>query len=116
MRDVIFCLAVLLLLQIATPFWWWIIPVPMVFGILLAKSGWKGFRTGMLSAGLLWLGWSLYMMLGGSDIVAKRIAVMMGVSSPWILVLITALSAAIVAGFSGSTGYFLQATFFKKKQ
>jgi hypothetical protein len=109
MRDVIICLVILVLLQILTPFWWWIILVPLVCGVLLAKTGWQAFRTGMLSAGLLWLAWSLYLMFSGSDIIAQRIAIMIGVNSTWLLVLMTALIAALSAGFSGSSGYFLRA-------
>ncbi len=109
MRDVIICIVILVLLQLLTPFWWWIILVPLVWGVLLAKTGWQAFRTGMLSAGLLWLAWSLYLMFSGSDIIAQRIAIMIGVNSSWLLVLMTALIAALTAGFSGSTGYFLRA-------
>jgi len=109
MKDLIICLVILALLQIFTPFWWWIILVPLVCGVLLAKTGWQAFRTGMLSAGLLWLVWSLYLMFSGSDIITQRIAIMIGVNSRWLLVLMTALIAALSAGFSGSTGYLLRA-------
>jgi hypothetical protein len=114
MRDMIICLILLTLIQIFTPFWWWIIVVPIVCGILLAKSWWKGFRAGMLSAGLLWLGWSLYLMFSGSDIVAGRVAVMVGVNSPWLLVFVTAVLAALTAGISGGTGYLLRTVLLKK--
>ncbi|GAG25438.1 unnamed protein product, partial [marine sediment metagenome] len=64
---------------------------------------------------LLWLAWSLYLMFSGSDIIAQRIAIMIGLNSRWLLVLMTALIAALSAGFSGSAGYFLRAALEKKK-
>ncbi len=115
MRDVIICSAILILLQILIPFWWWIMLVPLICGVLLAKTGWRAFRTGMLSAGLVWPAWSLYLMFSGSNIIAQRIAIMIGVNSRWLLVLMTSLIAALSAGFSGSAGYFLRAALEKKK-
>jgi len=55
MKGTLLCLGALLILQILTPFWWWILLVPFVYGGAFAETGWNGFRTGMLSAGLLWL-------------------------------------------------------------
>ncbi len=113
MIGVLICFFGILILQLATPFWWWIMAVPFVFAIFKARSGWDGFRTGMLSAGALWLLASLYYWLTGSGIIVSRVADMMGVGSPVVVLLATTLIAILAAGFSGTTGYFLRGAFKK---
>lgn len=116
MKGTLLCLCTLLILQITTPYWWWILLVPFVYGVAFAATGWKGFRTGMLSSGLLWFFTGLYHLLTKSDIIAQRMAVMMKVNSPWILLLITAFIAALCGGFAGITGFFVKRTFWKGKE
>jgi len=82
--------------------------VPFVFGLVRSKKAWPAARTGMLSAGLLWLLWSLYYLITGSDIIASRIAVMFGLKYSWMMLVITFLVAAAAAGLSGWAGYLLR--------
>jgi hypothetical protein len=108
------CLLVMLVLQILTPYWWWVMIVPFAYGAAVAKSGGNAMRTGFLSAGLLWLGSSLYSLLTGSGIITGRVARMFGLHASWPMVLITALIAGIAAAFSGYAGYAVRALFKKR--
>lgn len=109
MKAVLVCTGALLALHLTTPFWWWIIIVPFVCGIVLVKTGWQGFRTGMVSAGLLWfLSVFVMMVFRGSGIIARRVADLMMVQSPWVLAFITALIAALAAGCAGLTGFYFK--------
>lgn len=108
MIAAIFCLAVMLVLQVVTPYWWWVMAVPFLYGLLAARSGWKATWTGGISAGLLWLGSSLIFYLEGSQIIAGRIANMLGVGRPWLMLILSPLLAAIAAGFSGYAGFALK--------
>lgn len=114
MIAVLICLLVMLVLQILTPYWWWIMIVPFAYGATAAKSGGKAMRAGFLSAGLLWLGSSAYFLLTGSGIIAGRVAKMFGLPASWPIVLITALVAGIAAAFSGYAGYAVRCVFKKK--
>lgn len=114
MIGIVLCLIAMLVLQWITAYWWWIMVVPLFYALFASKSGWQGFRTGLASAGLLWLGAGLFYMMTSSDIVAGRIAEMLRLGSPWLVLLVTALLAAIAGGFAGSTGYFLRAAFRTK--
>jgi zinc transporter ZupT len=114
MIAVLVCLLVMLALQVLTPFWWWIMIVPFGYGAAVAKSGWKALRTGVLSAGLLWLGAGVYFLLTGSRIIAERMAKMFGLGSPWLMVLVTTLIAAVAAALSGYAGYAVRALFRRK--
>jgi len=101
------------LLQVLTPFWWWIMIVPFAFGVAGARSGGGAFLTGFLSAGLLWLGGSFYMLLTGSRIIAGRMAKMLGLGMSWPLIVIAGLIAAVAAAFSGYAGCAVRSLFKK---
>jgi len=111
MIAVLACALVMLVLQVLTPFWWWVMIVPFVYGAAAAKSGWQALRTGLFSACLLWLGAGLYLFLAGSRIIAGRVAKMFGLGQSWLMVLVTALVAAVAAGVSGYAGYAIRAIF-----
>ena len=108
MRGVLVCGSLIFLLQIMIPVWWWIMVVPFIYGLLISKKAWSAVRTGMLSAGLLWLLWSLYFLITGSDIITSRVAVMFGLKYSWMMLVITFLFAAAAAGLSGLAGYLLR--------
>jgi len=99
------CLLVMLVWHLLTPYWWGVMLVPFAYGAGLAKTGGKAIRTGLLSAGILWLGASLFFYFSGSGIIASRMAGMFGLGRPGLMIAATALVAAVAAGFSGYAGY-----------
>jgi len=105
MIEMLVCLLTMLALQIVTPYWWWVMIVPFVFGAAAAKSGWGAIRTGLFSAGLLWLGAGTYFYLTGSQLIATRMARMFGLGQTWPMIAATALVAALAAGLAGYAGY-----------
>ena len=50
------CALVMLILHMATTYWWWIIAVPLVYGFLVAHVSANAWRTGAVSAGLFPIG------------------------------------------------------------
>ena len=113
MIAILVCLLAMLGLQIITPYWWWVMIIPFAFGAAVATSGWRAIRTGLLSAGLLWLGAGTYFYLTGSHLIATRIARMFGLGKSWPLIAATALVAALAAGLSGYAGYATRRVFNK---
>jgi hypothetical protein len=107
------CLLAILALQIAVPFWGWIMVVPFIYGAALAKSGGPALRTGFFAAGLLWLGAAAFFFFTGSRLIAARMAAMFGLGRPWTTVAATALVGAIAAGLAGTAGYAVRAAFRK---
>ena len=105
MMAMLVCLLAMLALQILTPYWWWVMIVPFAFGAGIATSGWRAMRTGVLAAGLLWLGAGTYFYLTGSRLIATRMARMFGLGKSWPLIAATAAVAALAAGLSGYAGY-----------
>lgn len=110
MKGIAICFIVMLILQLATPFWWWTMLVPFLFGMLGATSAWQGARTGMFSAGLLWLSAGLFYWLTASQIIAARVAKMLGerfeVESVILVFALTTMVAALAGGASAATGFW----------
>ena len=111
MMGIVICIVAILVFEILTPFWWWIMVVPFVYSLLRARSGWGGFRVGMFSAGLLWLAGSVYMYFTGGRIIAGRVAQMFNLGISWLMILLTTVIAAVAAGFAGLAGYHLRSLF-----
>lgn len=108
MKHALILCVLMLVLHLTTPFWWWIVALPLAYGLFFLETGWGGFRTGMLSAGMLWFLAGLLLWLTKGRIIAERIAVLLKVGSPLLLVLITCILAAIVGGISGMTGVMVR--------
>jgi len=113
MTAIIICLLAMLLLQMLSPFWWWVMIVPFAYGVAAARSGGRALLNGLISAGLLWLGGSLYFLLKGGRIIAGRMAHMFGLGRAWPLVVVSALIAAVAAAVSGYAGFTVRALFKK---
>lgn len=108
LRGSIVCLAAILILQMATHLWWWILVVPFLYGALAGSSGWDGFRSGMLGAGGLWLVAAAWQLTTSAQLVSQRVAEMMRVGSPGTVLAATVLLAMLVGGLAGSAGYSLR--------
>lgn len=112
MLDIIILIVILFLLQSFTDFWWWIIVIPLLYGLIRGKTGKRAFLFGSASSCILWFGMGLYKYLTGSEIIAARVAEMMGLGNVWLLLTLTVFVAALVGGFAGSTGFHLRRAFY----
>ena len=116
MIAVVACFMALAALQFFTPYWWWAMVVPFLFGLAAGRSAWGSVRTGAAAAGVLWLGAAVYFQLTGSARIARRMADMTGLGSPWLMAAAAALAAALAAGVSGLAGYALRTLFMGKRK
>jgi hypothetical protein len=115
MMAIIICFIVLLILHLATPFWWWVMAVPFFYGLGFGRSARRSFGAGAVSAGLLWLGAAAYFHLTGSALIARRLALMMKLGSSWLMVVAAGLLAALAAGIAGLAGYSVRALFRRRR-
>jgi hypothetical protein len=111
MITILVLLAATLVLELLTPFWWWIMAVPFAYGATAAPKGGKAFLAGFGAAGLLWLGGALCFYLTGSRLIAARMAAMFKVGDARLLILAAGLVAALAAGLAGYAGYALKRLF-----
>ncbi len=109
------CIITIFILQMLTPFWWWIMVVPFGYFLLKGESAKLSFLKGMLSAGCVWIFSSLYFYTSGSQIIASRMAVMMQLPHAYLVILITTLIAAIAGGVAGLSGFFIRNVFIAKE-
>ena len=79
--------------------------VPFIFSMVRSRSGRDAFLVGSLSSGVIWFAVSLYYYLTGSQIIAQRVATMMGLGSSLILIVLTTLIALVAGGIAASAGY-----------
>ncbi len=108
MTAVATCFVLMLALQLATPFWWWIMVVPFGYGLWKSRSAWESARVGMISAGALWLVMSLYQYATGGEQIAARVGGMLGMPNGALMIALTTALAVLAAGVSANCGFTLR--------
>lgn len=98
---------VTLLLQFFLP--WWII-APVAFGLALwrGRSGWQAFGAGFGAVALGWLGASLITHLRTEGILTSKVAELLTLPSPLLLLVLTAFLGGLVGGMAALAGYFFR--------
>ena len=94
---------------------WWSIAIPgLIFGFQFKKKGWESFGWGFLALFLLWGGQALYIHFANDGILSTRIAELLGVENPYIVILITGILGGIVSGLATLTGSLFSSSKIKK--
>ncbi|WP_379093435.1 hypothetical protein [Pedobacter sp. UC225_65] len=92
------------LLQMVLP-WWAVVVISFATCGFIGKTGKIAFWQPFLAIFLLWLGMALFKSLPNHNVLATRVAEMIGVKLWPVLLLITVLIGGLVAGISGYCGY-----------
>ena len=109
MKILILFLA-MLILHLLTPFWWWVFVLPLAYGFLAAKKGWRAFAAGMCSAGLLWFAMSVISLLTRSETILAKVNVMVKLpGESYLIILAATIIAMLCGGFAALTGFLLRA-------
>lgn len=99
----VFILITAFILNLFLP--WWSIAIPgLIMGYLYKEKATASFLWGFLALFLLWGGQALYIHIKNDGIISSRIADMLGVGSPLIVVLITAVLGGFISGLATMTG------------
>lgn len=89
--------------------WWSIAVVAFVISILIQQSHFVSFICGFISLLWLWGLLSLWISVANGHILAHRVSLLIfKTDSPYLLIVITALIGALVAGFAALTGSFIR--------
>jgi len=94
--------------------WWCIAIVPFAVAFGRGISGVKALIAGAGGIGLLWLLVSAYLHFASGGILSVRIAEMLNLPFPLLLILITAIIGGGIGGTAGLAGYFTRQLFFRK--
>lgn len=90
---------------------WWSIAFPgLIGGYLFSKKPLPSFSWGFLALFLLWGGQALYIHFANDAILSSRIAEMLPVGSPFLVVLITGIIGGLVSGLATLTGSLVKET------
>lgn len=90
---------------------WWSIAIPgLIFGYGLNQRAFPSFGWGFLALFLLWGGQALYIHLANDAILSSRIAEMLSVGSPILVVLFTGILGGLVSGLATLTGSLVRET------
>ncbi|WP_207433437.1 hypothetical protein [Sabulibacter ruber] len=104
----------ILLLSLLAQFFlpWWSIAV-VCFGVafLRATRGGQAFLAGFLAIGVTWLGAALFWHLVTDGLLSTRVATMLTINSPWLLMAATVLVAGVVGGISALSGFYVRRVF-----
>ena len=91
------------LLNLVLP--WWSIAIPgLILGYQFNPKSGAAFGWGFLALFLLWGGQALYIHFANDGILSTRIAEMLGVGSPYLVILITGILGGLVSGLATLTG------------
>ncbi len=108
----------LLLLLIITAYlinlvlpWWGIAITGLALGFQLKPKSGKAFGIGFLALFLLWGGQTLYIHFANEGILSTRIAEMLQVGSPWLVILVTGVIGGLVSGLAVLSGSLLKQSF-----
>ncbi|MFW6157311.1 MAG: hypothetical protein ACOC4S_00580 [Balneolaceae bacterium] len=86
---------------------WWSAVLPgILFGAVLARSGISAFLLGGAGAGLAWGVQAVYIHFANDGILTERIADVMQVGEPLLVILITLLIGSLLGAVSTLCGYF----------
>lgn len=82
----------------------------LAFGYQFKKTGWISFGWGFLALFILWSGQALYIHCANDGLLSTRIAEMLGVGSPYLVILITGVLGGLVSGIATLTGSLFNKT------
>jgi hypothetical protein len=89
--------------------WWTIAIIALVISIIIQQKHLASFICGFISLFLLWGYLSLWISTQNDHILAHRVSLLIfKTDSPFLLIIVTALIGAMVAGFAALTGSYLR--------
>jgi hypothetical protein len=111
-----FVTLIIALLSFASEFifpWWIIAPVSFIITLVVPQKPGLSFLSAFLALVFLWGGLASYIDVKNKHILAGKIGeLFIGQKSHYLMILLTAFTAGIVAGFSALTASFIT---YKKK-
>ncbi len=108
--NIIIQIALIIGLELGLQSWVWVAGVPLAFGLAAPVSGWRAAGRGAAAGGLAWLLASLWIFFQSGQIIAGRMAAMLGLGprQGWLMIALTGLLGALVAGLAAYAGASLR--------
>jgi hypothetical protein len=88
--------------------WWSIAIVAFILSLLIPQKPWVSFLSGFLALFLLWGFLSVWISVSNGHILAHRVSLLIfKTDSPFLLILITTVIGALVAGFAALSASYI---------
>lgn len=89
--------------------WWSIAMVSFIVAAIIPQGAGKSFLSGFLALFLLWFGLSFWISNSNDHILAHKVSLLLlKMDNPYLLMLVTGLIGALVAGLAAMTAAFLK--------
>jgi hypothetical protein len=89
--------------------WWSLAVAAFVVAALIPQKPWKAYLSGFLGLFLLWGLLAFWIDMKNQHILSQKMAQVFPLGGSWILlILVTALVAALIAGFAALTGSYVR--------
>jgi hypothetical protein len=89
--------------------WWSIAIVAFIVAALIPQHPGKSFLTGFIAILLLWSSLSWYISSNNNHLLAHKVSmIILKTDSPLLLIVATAMTGALVAGFAALSGSYLR--------
>jgi hypothetical protein len=102
------------LLQMVLP-WWVIVIISFATCGLIGKTAKISLWSPFFAILLLWTGMALYKSIPNEHLLASRVGEMLGVHAWWLVLILSSVLGAFVAGVSGVCGYHFRKAVLNKK-
>lgn len=100
---------------IYVPLWWFFAVVSLLVALLIHQKAGKAFFAGFLGLFILWFVLIFWMDNGNDGVLSVKIASMLPLGgSKWMLIVVTAIIGALIAGFAALSGSYLRSSGSKK--
>lgn len=88
--------------------WWSIAIVAFLVSVVIPQSGLMSFVTGFCALFLLWGGLSYWISINNDHLLSHKLSLLiLKTDNPYFLILATALTGALTAGFAAMAGSFV---------
>ncbi len=84
--------------------WWIIVVCAAVVTLVVPTTRVVSFLGGMVAVGLLWMGMATYTDISTQSILTVKVAPLLGLPHPTLLILLTGLTGGFVAGLGALSG------------
>jgi small basic protein len=110
MKSFVVIIAIVICAAVAEQFlpWWSVAVVAFTVVLIAGMRPGKGFLTGFCGVGLWWLLAALWHDNANEHILSQKMAVVFGLHSSYLFVLVTALVGALVGGLAAWGGALLR--------
>jgi hypothetical protein len=106
-KNIILLVAFVLITSYFFP-WWSTAIVAFLWGLIINPNSKQGALILFFTLFFIWVGVALYLNLNNNELMSQRMAEILKVGSPWVLILITGMIGGLVGLLPGMAGIFLR--------